>query len=196
MENHVAANYLHRAANRIRHRSDRQVLRVFVGRAFNVIARQVGERNHAVARVLRDVRERVVDRGGGVVDFSHANSEGLRIAGIDAAVVGAAVVHEADGDGRRAVGIRRGGVGQVAARVDGRQAAEQAIVVGADQECRQLGALVRRPDADSGGPAVDRLRASIFEDALVAALGEARRVVDRVDGDGEYLRAARVLRRR
>ena len=51
----------------------------------------------------------------------------------DAAVGGAAVVEGGDGDGRDAVGVRGGGVGERSVGSDGRLDGEERWVVGADR---------------------------------------------------------------
>ena len=91
-----------------------------------------------------------------------------------------------------AFGGRR--VAQRARCRDGGAGREQGRVrVRADLEGDRLGRLVRRALADRRCPARDGLRAGVLEVALVAALGERRLVVDRVDREGEDLDGARVV---
>ena len=72
---------------------------------------------------------------------------------------------------------------------------ERVVVVAMTLNVTRLARLVGRTGADGRGPA-GGVRAGVFEHGHVAAAGEGRRVVDRVDGDGEGLRSARCRRRR
>src|SRR5439155_694104 len=81
-------------------------------------------------------------------------------------------------------------VGQRVGSGDGRLHGEQAVVVIADNEIGRLTGLVGRPGRDGRRPAGDSLQAAVFEDGLITALGEARHVVDRVDGERNRGRGA------
>src|SRR5439155_2447071 len=99
------------------------------------------------------------------------------------AVGGPAVVVDLDRDGRRAVGVGGRGVGQGTGRGDGRLSREQAAVVVRDDEVHGLATLVGRAGGDAGRPVRHGLGTGVLVHGLVDALGEARDVVDGVDGD-------------
>src|SRR5262249_42715946 len=114
--------------------------------------------------------------------------------GVLAAAVGAAAVPQPDGYHRRVVGVGGRRVGERAGRrVDGRLDREQAGVVRADQERQVLACLVGGAPTDAGRPRGPRLRSGVLIDGLLGALREGRRVVRRVDGDGESLSGGGVL---
>ena len=97
------------------------------------------------------------------------------------------------GDGGAAVRVRGRGVGQRAGGGHRRAGAEQrGIGVAGDVEGERLASFIRRAGADRGRPRVHRLRPGVFVDRLVAALGEARRIVDRGQVDREVLRGRSV----
>src|SRR5207248_3153772 len=91
----------------------------------------------------------------------------------------------ADGDRGRAVRVGGGGIGERAVRRDRRLGGEERVVVVADGEGDALRRLVGWTGGDRRGPVGDGVRTTVFEHALIAALGEAGRVVDGDDGDGE-----------
>ena len=137
------------------------------------------------SRALGEAR-RVVDGGDG-------DREGLRALSVDAAVGGAAVVVRLHGDRGGAVGVRRRRVGQRAARRRPPAAPRRArCCCCVTMKFTRLRRLVAGPALIAVAQPVTRLRAGVLEHRLVGALGEARRVVDRGDGDGERLRRAGV----
>ena len=91
-------------------------------------------------------------------------------AGVDAAVGGAAVVLDLDGDGGDAVGVGRGRVGQVPARHAG--CVENSALLSLLTTKSNPGPTRWPGPARVGGPAGDRLGAGVLVDRLVGALGE------------------------
>jgi hypothetical protein len=109
--------------------------------------------------------------------------DGNRGAGVLSTIGAATVVLERDAHRCAAESVRRRLVGESAVRSDGRLSREQVVVVVGHFEAQCLAVLVVSSLGDVCSPR-DTLRACVHVDRLVAALGEARRVVDRGDVDG------------
>ena len=123
-----------------------------------------------------------------VVDCRHRDGERLWRGCVHTSVGCAPVVmhlHPYEGN---PIGIGRRGVGQGSIGGYSRPRREEArIIVAVYDEIQGLGALIRGPCADAGGPAWHSLRPCILQNTLVTALSEARYVVDRRHRDGERL---------
>src|SRR5204862_410045 len=116
------------------------------------------------AAVFVDRHVAAAGKGRRIVHTVYRDVEGLRGRRVVAAVRGAAVVLEIDGDDGGAVRVRGRRVGQRAVRGDRRLRAEERVVV------------VR-------GNERERLWAGVFENGGGRADLERRRIVDRIDGD-------------
>src|SRR5207249_532661 len=79
-------------------------------------------------------------------------------------ICGAAVVVDLHRNRRHTVGVRSRGEGQSAGGRDRRLAAEQTVVVVADDEIQRLAALVTCALAEVGRPAQSRVRTGVLVD--------------------------------
>ena len=167
-----------------------QQLAVLVGRSGTGVGRPA--RHGARTGVFEHGLVGALGEGRRVVHEVERDGERLRRAGVHAAVRHTAVVAERHADVGHANGVRRRVVGEGAVRRNRGLRREQRRGVGVDVERQRLRGFVCRTRADPGGPARDGLRAGVFEQRLVGALGEGGGVVDRRHRDGEHLRRARV----
>ena len=139
--------------------------------------------------VFRRRRIRARREAGRVVDGRDRDGEGLRRGGVDAAVGVPPLSCSDQRDRRGAAGVGGRRVGQRAGRRDrGRGAEERRVGVAGDIEGEVCAASSAGPGLIAVAQAGDGLRAGVFEDRLIRALGEARRGVDAGDRDRERLR--------
>ena len=118
-----------------------------------------------------------------IVSADDCDNSNLRSAGINAAVLRPAVVHQGDGEVGHPELIRRLLIAEVAGHcVDRRQLAKERIVVRRNVKSQRLTSFVFRPCADVHRPTMSHLQTTplVFHDLLVLTASEARRSVHRL----------------